>query len=289
MTLTERDGRLNAIYNSAQLGSLSFSFLCYGAAVRVRPEPLMHCFLVNIPLGGSAEVRTPRTIVNANATRGWVLSPLDTVDMRWGSGTSQLIVRLERARLEQRLEALLGHPLDDPLRFDATLDVAATSTQAWLRFVALARSELERGNGASLAPAQLEELIACGLLLSQPNNYSTELGVEVAPARSRSVRRALEFIDAHASESISVVDVAAASGVGQRTLQAGFRRELGRSPSQHLADVRFERARAELQIGAGTVTEVALRSGFSHLGRFAAGYRRRFGIIPSAESGLSDT
>jgi AraC-like DNA-binding protein len=31
-----------------------------------------------------------------------------------------------------------------------------------------------------------------------------------------------------------------------------------------------------------TVTEVALRFGFAHTGRFAAAYRRRYGQAPSA-------
>jgi AraC-like DNA-binding protein len=49
---------------------------------------------------------------------------------------------------------------------------------------------------------------------------------------------------------------------------------------------RLERVREELlslDPAAGvTVTDVALRHGFAHTGRFAAAYRERFGELPSA-------
>jgi len=249
----------------------------------VRPEPLSTCFLVNIPLAGSTEVRTASSVVHSNPRRGWVLSPLEQVEMRWSQTSCQLIVQLDRGALERQLERLLGRLPREPLRFEAALDLAAAPTQSWLRFVAAARTELERGGSAPLAAAQLEELLACGLLLSQPSNYSAELGVEQRPAPSRVVRRALEFLAAHTHEPITLSDIAQASGTGPRALQLAFRRELGRSPMRYLTDLRLERVRADLRASDGTVTEIAVRWGFAHLGRFAAAYRDRYGLAPSAD------
>jgi AraC-like DNA-binding protein len=51
-----------------------------------------------------------------------------------------------------------------------------------------------------------------------------------------------------------------------------------------LRERRFEAARAALEAATPereTVTDIALRHGFSHLGRFSAEYRRRFGERPS--------
>lgn len=53
---------------------------------------------------------------------------------------------------------------------------------------------------------------------------------------------------------------------------------------EHLRAVRLERARLDLSRGGDgdtSVTEVALRWGFGHLGQFAADYKRRFGELPS--------
>ncbi|WP_264933621.1 helix-turn-helix domain-containing protein [Streptomyces sp. A012304] len=59
----------------------------------------------------------------------------------------------------------------------------------------------------------------------------------------------------------------------------------------YLRNVRLGRVHAELLTGATGVTEVAGRWGFTHLSRFSAAYRRRFGAAPSetlARSGGRD-
>jgi transcriptional regulator GlxA family with amidase domain len=74
------------------------------------------------------------------------------------------------------------------------------------------------------------------------------------------------------------------SGVGVRALQDGFREAVGASPTAWIRSRRLERAHADLRAaepGDGTtVTEVAMRWGFSHFGRFSVRYRERFGVSP---------
>jgi AraC family ethanolamine operon transcriptional activator len=50
-----------------------------------------------------------------------------------------------------------------------------------------------------------------------------------------------------------------------------------------LRQVRLEGVRRDLDGGLppGGISELALRWGFSHFGRFAADYRRHFGELPS--------
>jgi transcriptional regulator GlxA family with amidase domain len=51
---------------------------------------------------------------------------------------------------------------------------------------------------------------------------------------------------------------------------------------RYLRDARFERVReALLRAQDQSVTQVAMRWGFYHLGRFAVDYRKRFGEMPS--------
>jgi transcriptional regulator GlxA family with amidase domain len=100
------------------------------------------------------------------------------------------------------------------------------------------------------------------------------------------VRRAVEFIEAHADTIGTVREIADAAGVSIRTLQVAFRAERAESPAACLRDVRLARAHAALLAadpGSGdSVTEIALRHGFAHAGRFAAAYRRRYGQAPGA-------
>src|SRR5262245_16295146 len=100
----------------------------------------------------------------------------------------------------------------------------------------------------------------------------------------RSLKKAIERLEAEPASSWRLATLAAACGIAPRTLQKHFRRFVGRAPLAYLREVRFERARREL-LGAAetvTITEIATRCGFAHLGRFANEYQRRCGESPSA-------
>jgi transcriptional regulator GlxA family with amidase domain len=88
---------------------------------------------------------------------------------------------------------------------------------------------------------------------------------------------------AHADTPISIGALAAAAGVSARTLFEGFRRFRGVSPMAALKAVRLDAVNDELEAAdpSASVTGVALKWGFVHLGRFAQDYRRRFGRLPS--------
>jgi AraC-like DNA-binding protein len=99
------------------------------------------------------------------------------------------------------------------------------------------------------------------------------------------VRRAIDYIERHAGEPIDVADIAAAAGIGPRGLQQSFRRYRDTTPRSYLRAVRLERAHRDLEDGdparGETVSGIARRWGFVHLGRFTAAYRDRFGHMPS--------
>jgi AraC-like DNA-binding protein len=97
------------------------------------------------------------------------------------------------------------------------------------------------------------------------------------------VVRALDWLKAHLDEPVRVDRLAEVAGVRPRTLEAHFRRFLGTTPLGWVRAARLARARRRL-LHAGpedTVTGVALTSGYTQLGRFAAHYRERFGELPS--------
>ena len=129
--------------------------------------------------------------------------------------------------------------------------------------------------------SQVEQLAASILLTSHLHNYS-----ETAPARRsilpRHVRRAQDYLQAHAHEPLSVEQLAQVAGVSVRSLYSGFKEFLGVSPMHYLRDLRMERARTELLSGeAASVAGVALRWGFAHMGRFSNDYKARYLETPS--------
>jgi AraC-like DNA-binding protein/tetratricopeptide (TPR) repeat protein len=98
-----------------------------------------------------------------------------------------------------------------------------------------------------------------------------------------SLRRVIEKLEAEPGRQWRLDDLAATCGVAPRTLQKHFRRFLGQSARAFLQELRFNRARQALLVGGRrvSVTDVAARCGFTHLGRFAAAYLRRYGESPS--------
>jgi AraC-like DNA-binding protein len=99
----------------------------------------------------------------------------------------------------------------------------------------------------------------------------------------RELKKAIEWLEAEPARPWRLRELAAASGAAPRTLQKLFRRFLGCAPIAFVRKVRFDRVRQELLRGPqGTsITEIATRCGFAHLGRFATEYRRRYGESPS--------
>lgn len=96
------------------------------------------------------------------------------------------------------------------------------------------------------------------------------------------VRRAVSFMESELDSPIGLVEMATAARVTPRALQYAFRQHLDSTPLTHLRRMRLQRAREELRCPDDntTVTAIALRCGFTHLGRFSASYREQYGETP---------
>lgn len=103
---------------------------------------------------------------------------------------------------------------------------------------------------------------------------------ELALERARNLEG---WIDSHLGEPITMGTLCRVAGVGERCLQKSFLYRRGISPMRFVAERRLLAAHQWLAdaSGAGTVTEAALRFGFSHLGRFSVSYRQAIGESPS--------
>lgn len=118
--------------------------------------------------------------------------------------------------------------------------------------------------------ASLEDYLLTLLLHQHPNMYSAELAAPAPVPIPGIVRRAESYMTEHAATDLSIPDVAAALGVGVRSLQEGFRQWRNTTPNEFLRQTRLRLVREELLRSdeSTDVTSVALRHGFAHLGRF---------------------
>ncbi len=101
-------------------------------------------------------------------------------------------------------------------------------------------------------------------------------------ARQRAFAKARSYIDAYAAEDMTSVDLCAAAGVSQRTLEYAFKDCSGLSPKAYLRTVRLIRTRAALRNSEPglLVADAANQWGFWHMGQFARDYRDLFGVRP---------
>jgi AraC-like DNA-binding protein/mannose-6-phosphate isomerase-like protein (cupin superfamily) len=134
------------------------------------------------------------------------------------------------------------------------------------------------GPGRDFAVAALAEALLVRVLRRRGERAN---GPSSRPRDPR-IRRALDYLDAHASDAIEVADLARAAGMSRFHFSRVFRDETGSSPYAYLVDRRLDRVACRLRAGDVSVTMAALDAGFRDLGRFGRAFKARFGTTASA-------
>jgi AraC-like DNA-binding protein len=286
--LRSRDGRpLDFTLKFLQSHKLTVGHLNYGADAELLVPAMLDCYHLNLTLSGATQVaQRGRTASTSAGRRGVLFDPRTPFTVRWSPEAVQYAIKLPRRQLEDHLAGLLGRPVAGPIDFGLVVDLTRPAGRNLLAAVHFLRGELARPGGLATSPLardQLEAFVMTQVLLAVPHDHREHLLTPTPPANRTRVGRVIELIDAHPDQPLTLTDLTRVAGVGARALQAGFRETVGMAPLAYLRAVRLDRVRAELQQTAGdrSVTDVALRWGFAHLGRFAGQYRARFGESPS--------
>lgn len=263
---------------------LSLNYIEYGAKTLIAPGELDGFYLLQIPLEGGAEVTNGRDSYLSTPDRAAILNPHLPTRMTWEEGTRQVLVQISRRAMQDHLAGLLGGPSDRALTFDGPLDLRQGPGAALRRLVLWLVAEADAGSppiGQGLMARQIESTLLSGLLEARHDHQPLIDRLKAAP-RPRQLRLAEGFIEAHLDQSITLEDVANAAGISSRGLQMCFRQYRGTTPLAFWRDARLARAHADLLAAPpGTkVTDIALRWGFTHFGRFSEIYRAKYGMCP---------
>lgn len=123
---------------------------------------------------------------------------------------------------------------------------------------------------------------ACELLI---RGLAPEFRSNRQPSRNRRrlVDLAVNLARDRAQAIPSVKDLCRESGASERTLRRGFNERFGISPKSYLQAQRLIGVRRQLRAATPeiSISDIANRWGFWHMGQFAADYRRQFGELPS--------
>lgn len=272
---------IQARLRAARLGSTTLVVGSYAGGGCITTTAPTDYYSLHLPLRGGFHVRHGCTESVGASGSTLVLSPCDTLHMRWTDALTQLAIRIPAVVVQRVHHELTGHAgCDQPVFLPSG---HAGRSPAWLPSLKLALNVVERGRGSVLpAVAEgLERTLVLSLLLDQPHQDSAALFTP-APARVRgAVRTAAAEMRERLAEPLTISSLARSRGISARSLQSGFRAEFGVTPSEYLRRLRLDRSREFLTHGHGSVAVIAPLCGFTHLGRFAHAYRRRFGVSPS--------
>jgi AraC-like DNA-binding protein len=279
----ELDMRINGVY----LPGMWLGYFQYNLPVAIRGVG-RDDYWVQLPVCGQIEAIGSSSSIVCDTRRAAVLSPTrtDFYLVRSAGCTGRLCLSLTKASLLAQLVALLGETPNRALEFRPELDVTLGHGRSLVRHVLMAIFDLESSGsmlGNPLALNSFAQFIMTALLLSHPHSYSDALGRLDGRIAPRDVRRAIDYIEAHLDQPITVADIVEATGVAGRTLFMHFRDFKGISPMRYLRDARLRKVRQMLLRAdpGASVTDIAMSVGFSHMGRFSVEYRRRFGESPS--------
>jgi len=136
------------------------------------------------------------------------------------------------------------------------------------------------------ASALLSETALRLIFENFPNAFTKRSARPPRAAMPRQIKTAIDFMHENLHQPLTLAGIAEAAGVGGRSLQAGFQRFFDASPLAYLRDMRLQAAHIELTHPENRlpVRAIALKWGFTHMGRFAAQYRAAYGVSPSQTS-----
>ncbi|WAC54817.1 AraC family transcriptional regulator [Gordonia sp. SL306] len=259
------------------VGALRIARIGWGAEVAVHSDH-PGAYGINVPLGGVLETRVGgHSVVSTNGLA--TVNPPDTPAdiIRWSSTCTIVGVKIDRDFLHHEVGRVTGLP---DAHIPDQLDLRSPAGASWFRLVRSIAAQ--PADDPLLANPLVSEHLAASLtdaflLAALPDDPADHL----AP-RPRIVTRVLDALRADPARPWTASDMAQAAGVSVRRLQEGFREYVGKTPRECLTEIRLAAVHDELtRDRAISVTDSAMKWGFTHTGRFAAAFRQRYGVSPS--------
>ncbi|BAH53595.1 AraC family transcriptional regulator [Rhodococcus opacus] len=283
------DARMLAV----RLTHMTVGVVHFGADVLIDPGDVCG-YHIDLPLSGSLDTSCGPQSVVATPQRAAVYTPGEhTFLSKWAADNTQVSIKIDRAALEQELGRILGRPVNKRVRFDIGFDLTTPAGRRWASTLQILLDTIA-DPGPIPDPAliaqvgHLERALISGLLANQGHSMSEAiLSSGEDSDNPAAVRKVLDLLQAAPGAQHTVPDLAEAAGIGVRQLQKLFLDRFEMSPSEYVRNMRLDGVRADLleRDPDCTVSEVAFRWGFNHLGRFAQYYEQKFGETPSRTLG----
>jgi AraC-like DNA-binding protein len=267
--------------------STVIGYIEYGTDVTIDIDASeLNSYSISLPIRGQQELRKSNGLLMSDSDNGLIVSPYDQQELSIAGNCRKIQVAIKCAAMRQMLEELLQRPTQQPIVFETQVGTSQGAPAAWWRLVRYLLAEMDQARnffGHVSMVRDMEKALIKGLILSQPNNYSSELADLSQSRCPEYLLKAKQFINEHASDEIDLDEVGRAVGVSRFKLHDDFKKYFGVTPTVYLKRFRLEAVRQALMEGGcnENITAVAMRWGFNHLGRFSSDYKKLFSEVPS--------
>jgi AraC-like DNA-binding protein len=235
----------------------------------------------DVVLGTKHVQRTPATAV---------MMPLPTLryhKMNAIAGNyASVLLRFDASVVSRVLSTMFHGPRLSTLDLAPSIDLSTDTGQILHQLSRTIVSGLHDRELLARSPKAVALLTEAALQLifaKVPHRLIDRLDRHPPVATPRHIQQAIDYMHANLHLPLAMSDVADVVGISHRSLQIGFRRFRNATPTAYLRRVRLEACHTELSLPENNlpVNEIALKWGFTHMGRFAAQYRSAFGVYPS--------
>ncbi|CAM3531906.1 AraC family transcriptional regulator [Halomonas casei] len=274
---------------ASRLSAVSFEQLAiielqYGANVEIDPTEESNVYLFRITLEGQGAIVYNDRQVSMVQGGVTVTSPYQHALIQTSQNCHNIIVRVPRHQLEQRLSRQLEQRLGFPLIFDHYFPAHYPGTGFLLdtiKYFARLTDTLPKHHDQCQQVKLMTNYLYDSLLGMFEHNYSSELKGIASPL-PHYVKSAKKHIDQHLKQSIQLAALTHIAGVSTRTLQYGFQQFLGLSPKAYFTQQRIKSVhQALIDAPRGRrVTDIVLEHGINSLGHFSQQYKEVYGKTP---------
>ena len=254
-------------------------------SIQVDADPSQSFFGVSIPLNSpfTCNDRTGHQIYTPGMVH--VLQPTERFRFSAADGCRVLVCNFFQEPLHAYAHSLTQGDKPHKLATEISLDASNPKGAELQRGIARTWTRLLNRNAfleTDLSIKELEDdLIAQFMLLTNIFSNHAERMNSPCPAY---LNRAEDYLFTSLESPVTRDSIADIAGVSIRTLSRAFMKRHGVGPITFLRQRRLEAAYRDL-LGSKaedtSVTDVAMRYGFAHLGKFSIVYRKTFGESPS--------
>lgn len=281
-------GRYQADVQQIGTPSVLLSTCSFSRKIEQRGTSPEGYFTFGIPMSDAFSLR--RLGQDINARQLVIFRPGDPIDAVSGAGFGAYTISVSIQHLEGLLADFRFGSVEEWLpREIAALELSPKECQVLRQTAAMMNRATSIDSSLVQNSAFMSDfenrLIECVSACLERVRCQAKYSVGGRQIRVRALKRALEVIGDRCHEPVSIAELQAVAGVSARTLLSAFKEEYGLSPKAYLQVYRLREVHRELLRAGGsgsTVSDVANRWGFWHMGQFAADYKAMFGQLPSA-------